>query len=313
MKPDVLVLQEIRPDQMKQLEAAYTLHRYDQVGDPDALLAEVGDKIEAVVTSGGSGITRAQIERMPNLKIASLSSVGYDTVDLAACNDHGVTVTNTPDVLNDDVADTAIMLLLAVQRGLVKGDAYARSGEWAKSGPMPLLRSTRGKKLGVVGLGRIGKAIAERATPFGLNIVYHGRNKQDAVDYPYYADLKEMAQDVDIMIVITAGGEGTRGLISKDVIEALGPDGALINVSRGTVVDEPAMIEALQSGKLGAAGLDVFLNEPDIDPAFAALENVTLYPHHASGTIETRAAMSQLVVDNLAAHFAGKPLLTPVN
>jgi lactate dehydrogenase-like 2-hydroxyacid dehydrogenase len=313
MKPQILVLQKLHDRQMDQLAAAYEVHRYDLAEDKEALLEKVGGSIRGVVTSGGPGLPLDLIPRLPKLEIAALSSVGYDTVDISACTNAGIRITNTPDVLNDDVADTAMMLLLASMRHLVEGHAHVVSGEWGRQGALPLYSTIRGKRLGIVGLGRIGKAIAARAEPFGLDISYMGRHEQKDVAYRYERDLVQLARDSDILIVITAGGGGTRGLVNREVIEALGPKGTLINVSRGTVIDEPEMIAALRDGRLGAAGLDVYLNEPNPDPAFRELPNVTLYPHHASGTQETRDAMCQLVVDNLAAHFAGKPLLTPVN
>jgi len=221
-------------------------------------------------------------------------------------------VTNTPDVLTDDVADLAIGLMIAVRRNLIAGDAYVRSGDWGRKGMMPLNSALKGKRLGIAGLGRIGAAIAQRAEPMGLEIGYSARRRRD-VAFHYVPDVRALAAWADILIVVVPGGAETEGLIDRAVLEALGPKGTLINVARGSVVDEPALIEALRSGKLGSAGLDVYLNEPNPDPAFAGLPNVVLHPHHASGTVETRDAMAQLVVDNLAAFFAGKPLLTPVN
>ena len=313
MKPDVLVLFSLRPDQQKELEAGFTLHRYDLAEDKAAFVDEVGEKIVAAVASGGKGLVREQIEKMPNLKIIASNGVGYDATDVVACSERGIKVTNTPDVLNDDVADMALGLFLAVRRELVKGDAHVRSGAWGRDGAMPLTRSVRGKKVGIVGLGRIGKAIAARLEPMGVELAYHGRHEQEGVAYQYKADLVEMAQWADVLIAVIPGGPATEGVISEAVLEALGPEGSLINVARGSVVDEEALIACLKDGRLGSAGLDVFLNEPNPNPAFADIPNVVLHPHHASGTIETRDAMSQLVLDNLKAYFAGKPLLTPVN
>lgn len=313
LKPDILVICSILPDQMAQLEETYTLHRYDEAADPDAFLAEVGDRITGAVTSGGVGLKREQIEKMPNLKIAALSSVGYDSIDIKACNDHGVTVTNTPDVLTDDVADLAIGLLISVRRNFINGDAYVRSGDWGKKGMFPLQSTIRGKKLGVAGLGRIGKAIADRAISMGMEVGYYSRNQRTDVDFHYAKSLLELAEWSDVVVAAMPGGAETAGMVSEAVLEAIGPKGSFINIARGSVVDEAALIATLKDGRLGSAGLDVFLNEPNPDPAFASLENVVLHPHHASGTVETRSAMSQLVVDNLAAYYAGAPLLTPVN
>lgn len=310
MKPQVLIIAPLLPNQMAQLEAAYDLHRLDKAADKAAFLAEVGPRIEAAVTVGSVGFTRAQAEALPKCKIVSTSSVGYDKIDLAACAEHGIAVTNTPDVLTDDVADTALMLLLAAARQLPQGEAHVRSGAWAK-GPMPLTMALKGKTLGVVGLGRIGQAIADRAEAFGMAIAYSGRSPKD-VPYAYYPTPEALAAEADVIVAAAAGGPETKGLVSRAALEALGPKGIFVNIARGSVVDEAALIELLQSGKLGAAGLDVFENEPTPDPAFATLDTAVLYPHHASGTVETREAMSQLVVDNLAAHFAGQPLPTPV-
>jgi lactate dehydrogenase-like 2-hydroxyacid dehydrogenase len=313
MKPDVLLVWPNRPRQMAMLEETYTLHRHDLADDPDALVRSVGERITAVATTGGKGLKRDLIEKLPNLKLVASSGVGYDTIDIAACNERGIVVTNTPDVLTDDVADLGLALILATQRRLVSGDRWVREGRWKREGMMPLTTAIAGKRLGIVGLGRIGKAVARRALPLGLDISYFGRSRQADVPYRYFDDLRAMCREVDILLLSCSGGESTRGLVDAEVLEALGPRGTLINIARGSVVDDPALIEALQAGGIAGAGLDVFANEPDPDAAFTTMDNVVLYPHHASGTVETRDAMAQLVVDNLAAFFAGKPLLTPVN
>jgi lactate dehydrogenase-like 2-hydroxyacid dehydrogenase len=313
MTHDILVAYPTLPDQMEQLQATYRLHRLDLADDKAAFLAAFGPRCEGVVTNGHVTIDDAVLAHMPKVRIIASSSVGYDMIDVAALTRHGVTLTNTPDVLTDDVADVAIMLLLAAWRGLVIGDAHVRTGAWGRTGPLPLMRSTAGKRAGIVGLGRIGRAIATRCAALGLEIGYSGRNQKPETGYAYFRDPVALATWADILIVATTGGPETQALIGAEAIAALGPEGTLINIARGTVIDETAMIAALQSGALGQAGLDVFLNEPVPNPAFAELRNVVMYPHHASGTIETRSAMSQLVVDNLAAYFAGKPLLTPVN
>lgn len=313
MKPDVLVLYPVLPRQMEALEHAYTLHRVDLADDPGAMIDRVAPTCEAIVTNGHRGLERKTIEHLPRLRIVACSSAGFETIDVAALTEHGVKLTNTSAALDDDVADTALMLMLAARRRLVVGDRHVRSGDWGRKGMLPLTSSTAGKKAGIVGLGRIGRAIARRCQAVGLEVGYHGRTRKPDTDYRYFADPVALADWSDILIVATSGGAETQGLVSAPVIAALGPTGSLINISRGTVVDEPALIAALRSGALGSAGLDVYLDEPNPDPAFADLDNVVLYPHHASGTVETRDAMAQLVVDNLAACFAGKPLLTPVN
>lgn len=313
MKPDVLVAYPTRPRQMAQLEQDYTLHRLDLAADKPAMLAEVGPRCTAMVCNGHVSIDEAFLAQVPALKIVASSSVGYDTMDVAAMTRAGVRLTNTPDVLTDDVADTALMLLLAARRRLVQGDRHVRSGEWRRSGPMSLTRSTAGKSVGIVGLGRIGSAIARRCEALGLTVGYFGRREKPGVGYRYFADVVALAEWSDILIAATSGGAETRAIVSASALKALGPEGSFINIARGSVVDEPAMIAALKDGRLGSAGLDVFENEPDPDPAFRDLDNVVLYPHHASGTEETRDKMAQLVVDNLAAHFGGRALLTPVN
>lgn len=313
MKPDVLVLYPTRPAQMQALAAAYTLHRYDLAADKAALLADVGQNVQAIVTNGHASLDRALISALPALKVVACASAGYESIDVAALTERGIKLTNTSDALYDDVADTALMLTLAARRNLIRGHDYVRSGDWAKNGMFPLQSAVRGKRLGIVGMGRIGQAIIARAQAVGLDIAYFSRTPKADVALPFQPDLLALAAWADILIVIVAGGAGTKGLISDAVIRALGPQGTLVNVARGSVVDEAALIAALTDGGLGSAALDVFATEPDANPALTHLPNVTLYPHHASGTEETRAAMAQLVVDNLAAHFAGRPLLTAVN
>jgi lactate dehydrogenase-like 2-hydroxyacid dehydrogenase len=309
--PDVLVVWPIRPEQMTELERSYTLHRYDEASDKDAFLNGKAASIRAAVTTGGHGFTADLLDKLPNLEVVSSSGVGVDKIDVAACKSRGVPVTNTPDVLNDDVADLAIGLVIACMREMPQGFAYVKSGEWGRQGMMHLTTTLSGKTLGIVGLGRIGHEIADRARAFKMNVAYTGRTKQD-VPYDYMPDLLELARRSDVLMLTVPGGAATNGLIGRAELEALGPKSWLINMARGSVVDEPALIAALKEGTIRGAGLDVYWNEPHVDPELAALPNVVFYPHHASGTVETRAAMSQLVVDNLSAHFAGRPLLTPV-
>jgi lactate dehydrogenase-like 2-hydroxyacid dehydrogenase len=249
--------------------------------------------------------------KFPNLEIISSFGVGYDHVDAKWAGEHGIVVTNTPDVLNEEVADTALGLLLCTVRELPQAERHLRAGQWV-NGDYQLTTSLRGRRAGVVGLGRIGKAIARRLEAFGLPVAYHGRTAQAGVPYRYYADLVEMARDVDVMIVITPGGAATRHLINAKVLEALGPNGILINVSRGSVVDQDALIAALTERKILSAGLDVYANEPHVPPALMAMDNVVLLPHVGSGSVPTRNAMNQLVIDNLVAWAAGKKPLTPV-
>lgn len=313
MKPDVLLVWPNRPRQMAILEETYTLHRHDLAKDPDALVREVGERVTALATTGGKGLKRDLIKKLPNLRLVASSGVGYDSIDIAACNERGIIVTNTPDVLTDDVADLGLALILATQRRLVRGDRWVREGRWKREGMMPLTTTLWGKRLGIVGLGRIGKAVALRALPLGLEVSYFGRSRQAGIPYRFYDELHAMCRDIDILLLSCSGGESTRNLVNAEVLKTLGPSGTLINISRGSVVDEQALVEALTTGGIAGVGLDVFASEPDPDEALIAMENVVLYPHHASGTVETRDAMAQLVVDNLAAFFAGKPPLTPVN
>lgn len=311
-KPDVLVVAPIRPEQMKVLDKTYTLHRYDLADDRDAFLDNVGPKIRAVVAGAGAPVRQALLDRLPNLEIVCAGSVGVDAIDVEACKARGVPVTNTPDVLTDDVADLAMALTFDTLRGYSRGERWVREGRWKREGAMPLTTRLHGKLLGIVGLGRIGKAIAARAESFGMEIAYHGRRAQEGVTYRYYDTLTALARAADVLMLSCPGGEATRNLVSRDVLEALGTYGHIVNISRGSVIDEPALIEFLKERRIAGAALDVFASEPDIDGAFLTLDNVVLQPHVGSATVETRGAMAQLVVDNLAAHFAGKPLLTPV-
>ena len=311
MKPDLIVTGPMYPPTLAVLDAAYTTHKLWDAKDRDALIASLADRVTAVASSNSGGIDGATMAKLPKLKTISHFGVGYDTVDVDAARKRGITVTNTPDVLTDDVADIAIALLLATVRKIPQGDRYVREGKWLK-GAMALTDTLQGKSVGIVGMGRIGRAIAKRAQAFNLKIAYQGPNRKNDVTWAYYADPVALAKEVDFLITACPGGEATRGLVSRAVIDALGPKGVFVNISRGTVADEVALLEALQQGRLGGAGLDVFVDEPNVPEGFLTLENVVLQPHVGSASHQTRAAMGQLVIDNLAAHFAGKPLLTPV-
>lgn len=311
-KPDVLVMHSVRPKAMAQLEAAYTLHRFDEAADPQGFLAEHGPHCRAVVTNGHTPLSEAELAHLPNLEIVACGSAGFESIDVDALTALNIPLTNTSVALHDDVADTALMLTLAARRELVAAHAYVRSGDWGREGMYPLLSTITGKRAGIAGLGNIGLAIARRFEPMGLEIGYTSRSRKP-VEHAYFDSIRDLAAWADILVLVIPGGDETRGMIDAEVLAALGPTGTLINVARGSVVDEPALIAALKDGTLGSAGLDVYLNEPSPDPALTALPNVTLYPHHASGTVETRDAMAQLVVDNLTAHFEGRALLSPVN
>jgi lactate dehydrogenase-like 2-hydroxyacid dehydrogenase len=301
---------------MNQAEAAFEVVRFWEALDREALLAAHGPRIEAVCTGGHTGVKTddALMARLPNLKVVSNFGVGYDSIDVAAAARRGIVVTNTPDVLNEEVADTALGLLLMTVRELGQAEQYLRAGKWATDGDYRLTpASLRDRKLGMVGYGRIGKAIAKRAAAFGLPISYFGRRKQADVAYPFYDDLVAMARDVDTMIVITPGGPETKNLVNAAVLEALGPRGILVNIARGTVVDETALIAALRNRTIFAAGLDVMWNEPKIDPELMTLDNLVLLPHVGSASVYTRDAMGQLVVDNLVAYANRGAPKTPVN
>lgn len=307
---EVLVVAPLMPFLMEALRGAYTVHDRVHVSDP-AAFAAVAPRIRAVVANGEAKVPRELIDRLPALEVISVFGVGYDGVDVAAAHERGIPVTNTPEVLNDDVADLALGLLLSIARGIPQADRFVREGLWPQ-GPMALGRKLTGARLGIVGMGRIGQAIAHRALAFRMEISYTARSPRPALPYTYYPDAAALATEVDFLVVITPGGAATRGMIDAKVLQALGPQGYLVNVARGSVVDQPALIAALQAGVIAGAALDVFVNEPDVPAELRAMPNVVLTPHIGSATRQTREAMGQLTFDNLRAHFAGRPLLTPV-
>ena len=308
MPVDVLQTHALHRPCETALAARYTVHKLHEADDPEALIARVGDSVRAIA---GGHVDAALMDRLPRLEIISNFGVGYDSIDTGAAKERGIRVTNTPDVLNDAMAEITIGLMIGLARRLPQSDRFVREGRWARGG-FPLQRELNGSTVGILGLGRIGGEIARRAEAMKMNVVYHGRHRQDDVPYAYYPDLIEMARDVDWLVVIAPGGKGTEGIVSRQVLEALGPDGFLVNMARGSLVDEPALVEMLQSGALGGAALDVFADEPNVPEALFGLDNVVLSPHQGSATTKTRDAMGALVVANLDAHFAGQPLLTPV-
>ena len=310
MKPEVLMVTPLMPHMEVALDAAYDVKRLFEADDEAAYLAEVGPGIRGAATMGKA--SAELIDALPALEIISSFGVGYDGVNVERAAERKVIVTNTPDVLNDDVSNLAVMFLLNASRRFGEWERYTRDGRWEPEGDPPLARAVRGRQVGILGLGRIGKEIARKLEVFGCPIAYHGRKEQAGQPYRFYGDLTEMARDSDFLIAICPGGAATRGLVNRAVIEALGPEGTFINVARGSVHDEEALIAALQDGRLGAAGLDVFAQEPHVPEALLKLDNVVLQPHQGSATVETRKAMGDLVVDNLAAHFAGKEVLTRV-
>lgn len=280
-------------------------------GGLESFPAEEWSMVEYAYVNGHGGVPEKLIRALPRLRIISNYGVGYDNVDVETAVKRGIVVTHTPDVLNDDVANTAILLMLATSRNFLSDNAYIRAGRWPTEGEAPLSSAVRGKTVGILGLGRIGSAIAQKLSVFGVEIAYHNRRQRD-VPYRHYRDLVEMARDCDVLVCVAPGGETTRGIVNRSVIDALGPNGILINVGRGSIVDEPELIAALKVGRLGKAGLDVFANEPEVPSELLALENATLLPHVASGTKETRDAMGDLAVDNLIRfHTTGKAV-TPV-
>ena len=309
-KPDVLVVAKLWPPMMEALQTVFTVHDRTHVSDP-AAFAKIAPSIRAISGAGESQVPASLIAQLPALEMISVFGVGYDGYDVAAARARGVPISNTPDVLTDEVADMGLALMLAIARRIPHADKYVRQGRWP-SGPMPLARNVRGARLGIVGLGRIGQAIAKRAASFGMSISYTTRTARTDVPYRYFPSAAALAAEVDFLMVITPGGAATKGLINAEVLKALGPQGYLINVARGSVVDQTALIKALQEGVIAGAALDVFEDEPNVPEALRNLDNVVLTPHVASATWQTRHAMADLAFGNLQAHFAGKPLLTPV-
>ncbi|WP_271023115.1 2-hydroxyacid dehydrogenase [Rhizobium sp. RCAM05973] len=312
-KPPILQVGPYPQWDQEPLDAAFQVHRYFEAADKAELLAEVGPAIKAIATRGELGANRGMIEACPNLELISVYGVGFDAVDLQACRERGIRVTNTPDVLTNDVADLGVAMMLCQSRGMLGAETWVRDGSWTEKGLYPLKRRVWGRRAGVLGLGRIGFEVAKRLKGFDLQIAYSDvEAKPYASDMSFVADPVELARQSDFLFVTLAASAATRHIVGRQVIEALGPEGMLINISRASNIDEEALLEALETGKLGSAALDVFEGEPKLNPRFLALDNVLLQPHHASGTIETRKAMGQLVRDNLTAHFAGQPLPTPV-
>lgn len=299
-------------DVIAALEERFVLHRLWEHPDPDALLSEIGPAVRGMAASTLAGKIDAQwFDRLPALEIVANFGVGYDNVDANAAAARGIVVTNTPGVLDEEVADLAVGLLLATLRRIPQGDRFVRTGRWP-AGPFPLSPTLRGRRVGILGLGAIGKAVARRLEGFGVPIAYHGRSRQDGLGYEYCATPVALAAASDVVFVVVPGGPATRHLVTADVLAALGPDGVLVNVARGSVVDQAALIGALQSGVIGGAGLDVFEDEPNVPEALLVMPNVVLLPHIGSASQATREAMGRLVVDNLLAWFDGAPALTPV-
>lgn len=312
-RPTVLMPSPMHDAVVDGCEERFELLRLWESADPDALLAERGPDVLGLATGGHRRVDADLLDRLPNLQIVANFGVGYDSVDVDAASERGVVVTNTPGVLDDEVADTALALLLMTVRELGQAERYLRAGRWPAEGPYPLTDLTvAGRRLGILGLGRIGEAIARRAEAFRMSVSYHNRSRKD-VPYRYYPTLLEMARDVDTLVVVLPGTASTRHLVDAEVLTALGPEGVLINIGRGTVVDEAALVEALKTRTIRAAGLDVYEDEPNVPQELIDLDNAVLLPHVGSASKPTRRAMGQLVVDNLSSWFAEGRALTPVN
>jgi lactate dehydrogenase-like 2-hydroxyacid dehydrogenase len=311
MKPDILLIEPMMPDVEAQLDLAYQVHRLFQASDPTAFVAEVAPSIRAIATGGAHGASNEIVDGLPALEIIAINGIGTDAVDLERARARSIRVTTTPGVLTDDVADLAIGLMIATSRRICVADRFVRAGRWPHA-HLPLSAKVSGKRLGIFGLGHVGRAIARRAEGFGMPIAYCERHPAADVSYRFVPKLEDLARDSDFLVVAASGGPPTRGIVNRSVLDALGSAGILINVARGSVVDEPALVAALTEGRLGGAGLDVFAHEPDVPAALWTMDNVVLQPHQASATVETRRAMADLVLANLAAHFAGRELLTPV-
>jgi lactate dehydrogenase-like 2-hydroxyacid dehydrogenase len=312
-KAEVIVIGVPKKLIVEGLKQHFSIHVLSEAKDPEALINEIAPRVRgAAVTGAPDRMMGDMMARFPKLEFVASFGVGYDNIDTKYAAAHGITVTHTPDVLTEEVADTALGLLLCTVREFPQAERYLRAGKW-KNAQYPLTKATlRDRTVGIVGLGRIGKAIARRLEGFQVPVVYHSRRPQEDVAYRHYPKLVDMARDVDTLMVITPGGRETKNLINAEVLEALGPNGIIINMARGSVVDDAALIKALKERKIYSAGLDVFANEPEVPREYLEMEHIVLFPHLGSSTVYTRRKMEQLVVDNLAAWGAGKPPLTPV-
>ncbi len=308
MAQSVVLVNPIYGPTQAELEKTYTVHRLWEAADKSKMLSEVADDVRAVATDGGSGASAELLRQLPNVEVVTVFGVGVDAVDLDYCKAKGIRVGNTPDVLSDDVADLAVALCLASYRQIPNGHNYSRDGLWETNGPMPLTAKFSGSRVGIFGLGRIGLAIARRLQGFDCHISYCNRNKRSDVEYQYFSDIREMAEAVDCLILAVAPTPDMTGFINADVLTALGPAGHIVNISRGLVIDEAALIDALKANKIAGAGLDVFVNEPAIPDALKAMSNVVLQPHVASGTVQTRTAMGKLMLENLSQYLCGEEL-----
>jgi len=312
-KPHIVSFETLDEWDVEPLNQLFTVHAFPESGEATDLPQEVREKVQAFAFKGHSSLGADVIDAFPNLGLIANYGVGYDTIDVPYATSKGIRVTNTPDVLTDDVADLAVGMLLALSRDVVGASEWVKSGQWA-SGAFPLQRTISGAVVGVVGLGRIGRAVADRLQAFKTDIHYFARSEKETPGWTYHNDLVSLANAVDILMIAVSGGPETSKLVSAEVLEALGPDGLVVNSARGSTIDEHALIESLQKKKIRGAALDVFNNEPNIDPQLLTLDNVLLQPHHSSGTFETRKAMGKLQRDNIAAFLTdGTALISPVN
>ncbi len=311
MKPEIIVTGRVFPPTQLKLDQEFACHKLYEAADRDAFLKQHAPGVRGLATFGPNGADAKLMDALPKLEIISNFGVGVDAIDLAAAKQRKLIVTNTPDVLNDCVADAAMALVLNTLRRFPQSEGYLRAGNWGARGAFPLAASLGGKTLGVLGLGRIGEAIARRAAAFGMKIRYHNRSKKD-VAYAYDADLVTLAKNSDVLLVATPGGAATNKIVNDKVLDALGPQGYVVNIARGSVIDEAALLRYLKGKKIAGAGLDVFDNEPKISPEWFGIENAVLFPHVGSATVETRTAMGDLQVENLRLHFSGKPVQTRV-
>lgn len=305
-KIDLLLVESLPRPVLDQLETNFVLHHYEDV----TKLGNLALKIRAIATGGGSGVPADLMAALPNLEIIAVNGVGTDAINLEEARKRGIHVSITTGLVTNDVADMAMMLILALQRQLCHNEAWLRSGQWAQGNP-PLARSLTGAKLGLAGFGHISQAIAKRANSFGMDIAYYNRHQKET-SLNFIPDLADLAKWADILVVAVSGGPATANLINAEILEALGPDGVIVNIARGSIIDETALLDALKNRKIRGAGLDVFQNEPKINPEFFTLKNTVLQPHQASATRETRLKMGENVAANLLAHFEGRPLITPL-
>ncbi|MBY6162115.1 2-hydroxyacid dehydrogenase [Mameliella alba] len=302
-----------KPDERDRLSGAYPAAFVDGPDDMAGLDESLRASIRAVAYKGHAPFGPDQMDLFPQLGVIANYGVGYDAIDVGAASARNIAVTNTPDVLSDDVADLAVAMLLAQARTMIRGHAHVASGRWAAEGEIPLNRKVSGSTVGIVGLGRIGREIADRLAAFKCEIHYTSRSEKETPGWTWHQDVVSLAKAVDFLVIALVGGPDTKGHVTREAIEALGPRGVVVNISRGTTIDEGALLDALESGAIAGAGLDVFENEPNIDPRFLKLDNVVLQPHQGSGSVETRTAMAELQLANVAAFLEGKPLVTPVN